>query len=170
LFKNTLQIFAAQTLLFLGIKNLNLAFGGVFLFKKFNAALICLTLIMTPTVFSTPVEASPPIGIGPLWLYTDGVSLGMSYSNPTVSWYGIITGGPQCYSILATYRLYRMNAQGQYDQVQAIYLPTYYGRSLYYSDTYGGGPGTYKLTVDAVVTSTTGGSETIQRELVKTFT
>jgi hypothetical protein len=134
------------------------------LFRKFIAALICLTLIMTPTVFSAPVEASPPIGITPYWTYTDGISLGMSYSAPTVSWNCSITGGPNCYSITPTIRLYKNNAL-----VQAIYLPTSIGRTFFYSDSYAGGSGTYKLTVDAVVTSTTGASETIHQELVRTY-
>jgi hypothetical protein len=162
LFKNTLQIIAAQTLYILGIKNLNLAFGGVFLFKKFIAALLCFSLIMTPTVFSTPVEASPPSGITPLWDIANSVILGMSRNN-VVSWYGDITGGPQCYSISAVYTLQGPNCYYTWG------TGTVYGWSSYYSGSYAGGPGTYTLSVSAVVTSNTGATETVYQQITRTL-
>jgi hypothetical protein len=118
---------------------------------------------MTPTVFSTSAEASPPIGITPYWTLTDGINLGMSYSTPTVSWHGIITGGPQCYSISAVYTLQGPNCYYTWG------TGTVYGRSSYYSGSYAGGPGTYTLSVSAVVTSNTGATETVSQQITRTF-
>ncbi|MDR0944491.1 MAG: hypothetical protein LBM41_08190 [Ruminococcus sp.] len=118
---------------------------------------------MTPTVFSTPVEASPPIGIGPLWLYTDNVALVLTYNSGTVSWVCDVSGSPQCDSINATCTLTKNSNPAQ------SHSSTAYGRWWYYSGSYAGGPGTYTLSVDAVITSTTGGTETIHREITRTF-
>jgi hypothetical protein len=136
--------------------------------KKFLAAFICLTLILTPTVLTTKAEAVG-IGISPLWTYANSITLNMSYSNGTVNWSGSITGSSSCDSISVQYKLYKKNQYGNYVLVYTSPTKSSDSRVLTSSGSYSGASGDYKLYVSGTVTSTSNNTESISKELEKTL-
>jgi hypothetical protein len=135
--------------------------------KKFLSAFLCLTLILTPTVLTTRVDAAPG-GISPLWTTLTTIILQMTRSNGTVSWNGVLDGNSTTTSITAQYRLYyKQNQNDQYDLVRTYPQESTTGRYLESSGTYSGPAGYYMLVVSGTITSTSNPPEYFTQDLQK---
>jgi hypothetical protein len=93
----------------------------------------------------------------------------MSYSGSSVSWGGQVWGNSNTASIKATYKLEKKNSDGSYSTVTTWANLSTVSDLLISSGSASAAKGIYKLTVTAVVTSTSGVSETVSDSLEKTF-
>jgi hypothetical protein len=95
--------------------------------------------------------------------------LSMSYSNGKVNWISQIFGNPGTASITATYRLEKKNTSGAYSLVGTWPGLSTTSALLDNSGSLTTAKGTYRLTVNATVTSNTGVVENVSDSLEKTF-
>lgn len=127
--------------------------------KRIFTALLCL--IMVFSIFSIPAQAR--------WTNCASISLGISYSNGTVSWTGRIEGNSDTTKITANYTLEKLGSDGKYAVVDTwTGLSTTTRTILNSSGSASGTSGTYRLTLSGTVQSATY-SEPISSSVVRTF-
>jgi hypothetical protein len=133
------------------------------------AALCCLCLLSAVQATGAVAFASDQLsGIQPFWTTLSTIALSMSYSGGKVNWGGSISGNSNVASISATYTLEKRNTRGTY-----LFVDDWnYSGTNTYLDSSGSkttATGTYRLTVEVAVVTTSGTTESASNSLVKTF-
>jgi len=144
--------------------------------KKRLAAVVlcCLVLASSTQVFAAAAATAPnSIIVLPQWTNVSTISLSMSYSGGKVNWSGYINGNSNVTKITATYKLEKQvaasNGTTYYSPVGTWSDSTTTSTALLTSNSATATTGTYKLSLTAVVTNSSGVSETVSDALVRTF-
>lgn len=139
--------------------------------KRFTALVLsCLLLVGSVQVFAVAAsqQSIPQITIQPQWINVALIQLSMSYSGGNVNWSGLITGNSNTASIVATYKLEQIN--GNTTTIKGKWPDsTYTSTFLFSSNSAAATQGIYMLSVSAVVTNTSGVSETVTDFLIRSL-
>jgi len=132
---------------------------------------LCLAFSASMPAAASASSESAPIGDGvnqTRWANVSDITLSMTYSGGAVNWRGIIQGKSNVVRIDATFTLEKLNANGKYEYVDSWTASTT-TMKLDKSGSKTTAKGTYRLSVKATVTTTSGATETVTDSLVKTF-
>ena len=133
--------------------------------KKRIITIACLVAVCA-SLLALPVSASAAANkqddqSGVRWLNTSVVTLGISFSSGTAYCDGLIIGQQNVSKIVATFTLLKKNANGTYVAYYSWAAVTANNTWLSFAQSCSVTTGQYRLQVSAVVTNTSGVSETV---------
>jgi len=124
-------------------------------------AAICFNLALIPTTYAAYPENAYSNQTTLRWTLFSAISLNMTFSSGTASCTGTLLGTSAVKRIEATFQLLKKNSSGGFDVEYTWPKATADSNVLTWSGSRTVTPGTYRLKVTAVATSTSNSSETV---------